>query len=236
MDDYVAKPINPKKLKELLQHWILKVDSNTLSLNVQQEQKIISWDEKGALTRLGGSEKLLTKIMEIFIDDIRLQIENLKEALDKEDTHEIQRLAHSIKGSAGNISALKLQELAKSIEHDTKSKKIEEIRNEYIEIEKETKNVILIFEDYLKQIPSLVPLKQVISKLELLSSLEFLRIELENGKFIQSDELDIFNSNFNESVNKKLKNLKKSVDNLISDKALEIISDILLEIGDRYGK
>ena len=233
MNDYVSKPIVLEVFKEVLIKWI-KVPQTTAISPSQTElkPKSVSWDQENALSRLGGSQKMLLKIMELFIGDVRTQVKSLEQAIKQANKAEVELHAHSIKGSAANLSALKLQELAKSIEDGAQTKDIQELKNEYISIEEEMQKVIEIFKDYLNKNSALIQSKQNISVKELTSSLKSIRAELNNGGFIDSSEVAIFTSFFSQSVKKKLKKLKSSIDSFISDEALEIIDDILMEIGD----
>ena len=223
MSDYISKPISLEVLKEVLMKW-----TKTSPLKLPE---ILSWDEEELLSRLGGSQKILKNIMEVFLTDITMQTQNLKQALDDENTTSLKLFAHTLKGAAGNLSALKLQDLAKSIENSAKSKDMKELAQEYVVLEKEVKRIIEIFTSYLKKISTPIENERKISKEELVSLLESMKVELKKGAFIDSSTSDVFNSYFNESINKKLKHLKNSIDNYINEKAFETIDAILLELG-----
>lgn len=60
------------------------------------------------MVRLGDNIELVNEILLLFIDTIPEQMDILKSALEKKDSELVQQTAHSLKGSAGNISAEKL--------------------------------------------------------------------------------------------------------------------------------
>ena len=74
------------------------------------------FDREGLLYRLMGDTELVEEIVDDFLNQIPLNLEALKQSLDKKDALQVKKEAHIIKGSAGNVGALVLQELANKIE------------------------------------------------------------------------------------------------------------------------
>ncbi|MDA3940713.1 MAG: Hpt domain-containing protein [Spirochaetia bacterium] len=68
------------------------------------------------LPRLENDESLVKEILLLYIDTTPGQIDTLKTALEEKDSKTIQYEAHSIKGSAGNISAEKVEKAASLLE------------------------------------------------------------------------------------------------------------------------
>ena len=75
---------------------------------------IFDWD--GLLHRLMGDEDLAKEIIDDFLNQIPLNFNAVKEALNKQDVLLIKREAHMIKGASGNVGALALQKIAEQIE------------------------------------------------------------------------------------------------------------------------
>ena len=242
MNDYISKPIALKVLKEVVIKWIKEVVGDIALAPVEEkipvvvnvENELVSWDEDELLERLGGSRDLVKKIMEVFLIDISTQTKKLGVSLDNENIKELHLQAHTVKGSAGNLSALKLQALAKSIEHAVKDDTFDatRLREKYTLLEEEVKNIIAIFEQYLQKVTIPLDTQNVISVEDLTSSLQDIKTELESGGFIDSSECAVFNVSFNESVNKKLKKLKKSIDSYINEEAFQTIDAIFVELGE----
>jgi len=63
-----------------------------------------------------GNEKLAEEVLRIFLDETPLQIQTLKELLDRGDAVECGRFAHSIKGAASNVGGERLREVAFKME------------------------------------------------------------------------------------------------------------------------
>jgi PAS domain S-box-containing protein len=137
MDDFVAKPIRPKELLEAL----IRALQDRLSSPAGENEQVIEnglppqYDgiaaksdkaplvpemtvfNKGALLeKLSGDVETTDMIIQVFLEDIPLQIEAINQALDSGDTEQIRIVAHTIKGATGNLCANSLQKLAKKIE------------------------------------------------------------------------------------------------------------------------
>ena len=158
----------------------------------------------------------------------------LEDALQNNNTTNIILHSHTMKGSAGNIGALKLQELAKTLEYNAKNYPNDELHSTYLLVEKESKILVQLFNNYLQKIPSNE--KQTkISKKELENSLETLKKELTDATFINTEENILFHSYYNDKITEQLQTLKESIDNFLNDKALTIIDKLLEEIGNSDG-
>src|SRR5271154_2512725 len=77
-------------------------------------------DMKDVLERVQGDKELLDELFDIYQEDFVAKRKALGEAIDANDIVKIKEVAHSMKGSSGNISAkplyaqcLKLETLAK---------------------------------------------------------------------------------------------------------------------------
>ncbi len=137
MNDYLSKPIEPDDLYVMMEKWLISpsenerlathaADSTTSpesSIQSSQEHEIHDsstieiWDKPSALRRLGGKEKLLKKLLVLFLSECSERVTELQQAINKKDTENTRILAHTIKGSAANISALQLQDIASKLEH-----------------------------------------------------------------------------------------------------------------------
>ncbi|RLA79358.1 MAG: hypothetical protein DRG78_13110, partial [Epsilonproteobacteria bacterium] len=93
MDDYIAKPIDPELLKSVLKKWLSHSESKQIveiSKATTSSDDPLVWNKEEAFKRLGNSEKLLNKVMEVFLEDIKQEKQNLSDALDKEDRVEMK--------------------------------------------------------------------------------------------------------------------------------------------------
>jgi HPt (histidine-containing phosphotransfer) domain-containing protein len=103
-------------------------------------------DRERALRELGISEKMLNELLDIFIE----QTEQALNSLEEPGNHyeEIQKKAHFINGSSGNLRIDQIKEIAKAIEIDAMEKKdrrlieenIKKLRTVFEALKKETCN------------------------------------------------------------------------------------------------
>jgi two-component system sensor histidine kinase/response regulator len=117
MDDYIAKPIHPKKLYDVIKKWVNEPEG-VYESEIADESlpRNDVFDKNSFIDRLLGDEDLAKEIIKGFIEDSLRQINILKEAVDSKNADVIHCQAHSLKGAAANISATVLKELAYQIE------------------------------------------------------------------------------------------------------------------------
>jgi len=134
MNGHVAKPIDIKQFFASLVKWIEpgdrgfipKTDTGKTPEKApappedQLPETIQGINIKEGLMRVGGNEKLYRNILMKLRDDYAKTDGEIKGLLQSEKAGEAERLAHSIKGVAGNVGAGKLQEAAAEVEHAIK--------------------------------------------------------------------------------------------------------------------
>ena len=117
MNDYVSKPIDPEKLFSALVRWIKPGKRQIPDYLVARASDDAQEDErlpmsgltgisvKSGLAKVGGNRKLYRKLLSKFRRNYSFVADNIRYALEKEDLETATRLAHTIKGLAGNIGA-----------------------------------------------------------------------------------------------------------------------------------
>jgi CheY-like chemotaxis protein len=136
MNDHVSKPINLDELFSALINWIKPGEREVpehLAAKIEEkpEEKSLT-DMPGisvteGLARVGGNINLYRKILAKFTNDYTDATEQIKDALDKGDQELAQRLAHTVKGVAGNIGAKDLSGPAGELEASIKHGKVDEL-------------------------------------------------------------------------------------------------------------
>jgi signal transduction histidine kinase/DNA-binding response OmpR family regulator len=131
MNDHVAKPIDPDELFTVLLRWINPRDGSsttpehaapTASVSTaakapETESLVIPGiDTKAALRRAGGSLKRYESLLRKFAQVSSGGVEEIRKALAIADTETAARAAHSIKGSAANLGATAVAEVAAKAE------------------------------------------------------------------------------------------------------------------------
>jgi len=125
MNDHIAKPIDVGQLFITLGRWIKPkapaVESNAES-NIGKVEKggdvpyIPGLEIDRALQRVGGSVKLLCKIINRFTETQADVMTRIRTAIENSDAETATREAHTVKGLAGNIGATKMAERAVVVE------------------------------------------------------------------------------------------------------------------------
>jgi len=68
-----------------------------------------------------GEPDVLAEVLKLFLDEAPTRIAKLRNAWEARDIQLVQRLAHSLKGSAGNIGATRLFEICKQLDSSGRS-------------------------------------------------------------------------------------------------------------------
>jgi len=94
----------------------IQMENSEPSADKAANESIVIWDKENTFRRIGGKEKILNKLLEMFARDMPERITMLIQAVNNEELDQVEHLAHVIKGVAGNLGALPLQELANQLQ------------------------------------------------------------------------------------------------------------------------
>jgi HPt (histidine-containing phosphotransfer) domain-containing protein len=81
-----------------------------------QGEEAPCFDRGELLVRLGGGEEMIPRFLDLFLVSASRCLGVLQEAIEAGDPEWVRREAHAMKGAAANISAIRMQRLAASIE------------------------------------------------------------------------------------------------------------------------
>ena len=134
MNDYIAKPIDPQIIAEKLKQWLVKSNRKgrtahlcTVSRKAEEKnsekagQRTEVFDRKALIERLMDDEELEKKIIDGFLDDMPAQIAAIREFVEREEVFQAGAQAHKIKGAAGNVGGMTLQDVALAMERSGKA-------------------------------------------------------------------------------------------------------------------
>jgi two-component system, sensor histidine kinase and response regulator len=124
MDGYLTKPIRPWALDEVLEKFSEQKEKNSIagegapttsapSPSISDPDPI---DRPELLDRVDNDREFLTELLNLFREDGPKQLAEIEKALAKKDSGEVQRGAHSLRGTLANLSARSASELAADIE------------------------------------------------------------------------------------------------------------------------
>ena len=63
-----------------------------------------------------GEPDILKELIELFLEDVPSQLEALREAEEREDAKSVERTAHTLKGSSGNLGAVRMAAVCAELE------------------------------------------------------------------------------------------------------------------------
>jgi CheY-like chemotaxis protein len=147
MNDHISKPIDPGNLFETVGRFYKPTSPTTPPVNAESKRpegraphaddlpSIIGLDTNDGLTRVAGNRKLYLKLLRQFVDQQGPAVGQITEALAKGDVALAERLAHTLKGVAGNIGAKPIQSVAGDLEKHLRAKaKAEEIESAKLQV------------------------------------------------------------------------------------------------------
>ncbi len=134
MNDHISKPIDPGNLYETVGRFYkpLTRPADTLSPSdggkdgargaAEKLPSIAGLDTQDGLSRVAGNRKLYLKLLRQFIEQQGPAVGEINEALAKGDAALAERLAHTLKGVAGNIGAKAVHSTAAVLEKAIRAK------------------------------------------------------------------------------------------------------------------
>lgn len=128
-NEHLTKPLDHKNLIQRIAkylNWRDKSYEEEFELNEPDAvlEDLYGIDIESAMDRLMNNEDLLKKVFLMFVEQYKDFFRELRTSLEMNSHEEVQRALHTLKGSAGNISALKLAEIATVLEGDLKQSQL----------------------------------------------------------------------------------------------------------------
>ncbi|SDH08032.1 response regulator [Propionivibrio dicarboxylicus] len=125
MNDHIAKPINTHDMFTTIAKWITPNNANASSTLPEHDTEttpapchfeLIGIDVGAGMATTLNNEALYLRLLRKFHDGQMAFGDNFRAALTSDDATEPARLAHTLKGTAGNIGAHEVQEAAAALE------------------------------------------------------------------------------------------------------------------------
>ena len=135
MNDHIAKPINPRQLFEALMRWIpptgREVDDTSplgkdlpdryASAEVEKVPHLPGFQVSEGVNRVGGSVEAYKRLVRKFAENQANAVNEIRSAIQTGDGELAVRTAHSLKGAAGALGAVSVQEAAAQLETELKA-------------------------------------------------------------------------------------------------------------------
>lgn len=159
LDDYVAKPINAQQLIAKVTQHIAK--ANKEPKQISSKEKVNGNSENGnepfiddqvieQLNRYGGEELILDSWQD-FIYETEILMKDARKRLKTKDWEALHKDCHTIKGSAGTVGVVKMAAIARKIEQLIKNKGFQNIKEDFVILEKDFIFFKENYQAYLKQ-------------------------------------------------------------------------------------
>jgi len=148
MNDFISKPLDFKKLLEIVTRWLPSVDSagesppgKSANIDMQPSKdgviQAMPVDFEAYVKRMGGNRDIAKIIIDGYIKQIPIQLHNIEAAIKKGDLETVERETHSIKGGALNVFANDMMLAATELEMQAKSASLDKTLDLLAEIKKE---------------------------------------------------------------------------------------------------
>ncbi len=141
MNDYVSKPIVPAALAAVLRKWFSTDDSDSDAPEDSGSEKAELpksnevFDPDDFMDRMMEDMDIANLIVESFLENTPPLLAAMKEYLEVGDTEKIGISAHTLKGSAGNLSASLVVETAFKMEQFSKDGNLEALKSHFTEMQ-----------------------------------------------------------------------------------------------------
>ena len=118
MDDYLSKPVKSGVLNEMLGRWLKPPGAQTHSIEKNGNSRSVNPSAIASLREMQqeGKPDFVTEVIDLFLADAALQLDELRAALAADDSEERQRLAHLLRGSSANVGAEEMTRLLEKLE------------------------------------------------------------------------------------------------------------------------
>jgi signal transduction histidine kinase/HPt (histidine-containing phosphotransfer) domain-containing protein/ActR/RegA family two-component response regulator len=106
MNDHLAKPIDPARLSAVVTRWLRAVAvAPAAPQQASRDDEVPGLDIADGLRRVMGNQRLYDSLLRLFIEGQHDFAAQLMGALDSGDRATAERVAHTLRGVAGNVGA-----------------------------------------------------------------------------------------------------------------------------------
>ena len=109
----------------------------------------VFWNKGESLARLGGDEKLLRELCEIFMDECPRLLQEMRQAIATADPERVRRAAHSLKGELGCLSANTAAQASSELEDMGHEENMARVPAGFVLLERELADVCLAIKDFI---------------------------------------------------------------------------------------
>jgi len=149
MDGYIAKPIRAKDLYETVETMTEGVcESRSKEDEITEAKEIIDRDQ--LLKQIGGNAENLKEIVELFVVESAKLMTRIRDAITNEDPSDLQRAAHTLKGSIRLFGAERTAAAALRLEIMGRNNNLADADEAWLKLTKEVERLIPRLRDLAK--------------------------------------------------------------------------------------
>ncbi|UOA07224.1 CHASE domain-containing protein [Methylobacter sp. S3L5C] len=234
MNDFIGKPINPEKLMSTLVQCLKLDELIALDIDIAEEslQNLLNindlpvFDWRNLLLMLNNDQEHLTRLLLAFMENMKDMPDEIEIMISIGDFISAGQLLHKIKGTSGNIGAMRLHKASEALETELKEELSVAVFNTFKEVFNQTMFVIATQHLPEESLPSIggniEMLKHAAAELDdLLKENNFISDALLNSlkPYLAIDQLDLFSQ------------LAKRINAFLYDEARDILRQ-LVELPD----
>lgn len=122
MTDYVSKPFDIDTMEKTLEKWLLGETGEALGQGkrklpeMPENKRSLVWNYSALLTAVGGKQKRAYKLANNFQSKLPAMSEKIKDSVRSRDVEAVLQSGHALKGSAANLRAEQLSQMASNLE------------------------------------------------------------------------------------------------------------------------
>jgi PAS domain S-box-containing protein len=148
MDDYLTKPVRPQQLFDSMTRFVPTEAKHGVETPTSTATSDV-FDKATLLARIEGDETLLQELIGLFLEDTPARMQTLRDALAAHDLRQLEGIAHTLKGAAGNICAARAFEAAKLLERFAKMDDVFRAANALAELDIEITHLQAVLSPYI---------------------------------------------------------------------------------------
>jgi HPt (histidine-containing phosphotransfer) domain-containing protein len=140
-DGYFEDPLDTAALTEAVNRLArnLATSADLQTKNKENELPVLAPDEFEE--QVGGDRELMVEIIDLFLEERKQQVIEMRQALSVADWESLAKLAHTIKGSLGSLHALRARSRAQELEVAARDGKSELSRQWFAALERDLEDL-----------------------------------------------------------------------------------------------
>jgi signal transduction histidine kinase/CheY-like chemotaxis protein/HPt (histidine-containing phosphotransfer) domain-containing protein len=153
MDAYLAKPIKLEDVRATLARLVICAASEEADKGAVTSWETVSerraiFDPSQMLQNIGGDQDLLVQLVDLFLERQADIMSQIRQALSLEDAVTVERVAHTLKGTAGNLCAPEVAVAAGRLEAVGRLGALHDAPAVYAHLEMEMLRLLQVLEEY----------------------------------------------------------------------------------------